>query len=200
VTIGGANPSNSGPSPYGPGATVTNTLTYASPFSQTTINGQRACHVEWPFSALTQIKFNGSYPLPVGLMVSATLQSVPGAPIDAIWSAPNSAIAPSLGRNLAVCGAAAVCLQTASVPLIMPESQFLARRNQVDLRLSKIFKFGGGVTAQANVDVYNLFNSSALVLVNQTYGPSWQIPITTRTFGPGILNPRLLQVGGRINF
>jgi hypothetical protein len=86
------------------------------------------------------------------------------------------------------------------VPVIMPETQFEGRRNQLDFRVSRIFKFSGRMTAQANVDVYNLFNSSALVLVNQVYGPSWRIPVTTRTFGPGILNPRLLQVGGRITF
>ena len=63
------------------------------------------CRVRSPFSANTQIKVNGSYPLPQGFTVSGTFQDVPGPPIEANYAVPNSQIAPSLGRNLAACGA-----------------------------------------------------------------------------------------------
>ena len=61
------------------------------------------CHVETPFSAQTQIKLFGSYPLPYDFMVSGVLQNLSGPQILANYAATNAEIAPSLGRNLAAC-------------------------------------------------------------------------------------------------
>jgi hypothetical protein len=65
--------------------------------------------------------------------------------------------------------------------------------NQVDLRLSKIFRIAGGRRVQANVDLFNLFNVSAVLGQNNTYGPSWQRPTN-------IIQGRLLKLGGQIDF
>jgi len=46
---------------------------------------------------------------------------------------------------------------TVTIPLVKPLSLFGPRINQVDLRGTKIFRFGGR-RIQANVDAYNLFN------------------------------------------
>jgi len=49
----------------------------------------------------------------------------------------------------------------------------------VDLRLAKILK-AGGARASINLDLYNLFNSSAILTQNNTFGGGtpWQAPQT----------------------
>lgn len=54
----------------------------------------------------------------------------------------------------------------------------LVRINQVDLRVSKILRFGGK-RASVGVDVFNLFNSNAVYQYSQTYvgtGATWLQP------------------------
>src|SRR5439155_17387053 len=58
------------------------------------------CHVAQPWSSNTQVKFSGTYPLPMRFVASATLQNLAGIPLAANYPAPSAAIAPSLGRNL----------------------------------------------------------------------------------------------------
>jgi hypothetical protein len=160
--------------------------TYA-PFSSTTINGQSVCRVVTPFKGQTQIKLNGSYPFKGGFIVSGVYQDLSGPAIEATWSAPNSLIAPSLGRNLA--GNAA----TARVPLVLPQTEFEGRIRRLDMRISKVFQLPRHMRFQANLDAYNALNGSAIQVLNTTYGPTWLQPFT-------ILDPRLLQVSGQFNF
>ena len=53
------------------------------------------------------------------------------------------------------------------------------RVNVIDLRLAKILRFGRTRT-NVGVDVYNLFNSSAVLNYNQSYNPvgTWLVPTT----------------------
>jgi hypothetical protein len=153
----------------------------------TTINGQNVCRVVTPFKAQTQLKLNGSLPLIAGFVVSGVYQDLSGPAIEAIWAAPNSAIAPSLQRNLA--GNAV----TANVPLVMPQTLFEGRIRRLDLRLTKVFKLSNRVRLQANLDAYNALNSSAIQSLQTTFGPNWLSPVT-------ILDPRILQVGGQLTF
>ena len=74
---------------------------------------------------------------------------------------------PTLGRNLASCGVAATCNGNATVQMIDPGTMYGARLNQVDFRLSKIFRMAGGRRVQANVDLFNLFNVSAVLATKQ---------------------------------
>lgn len=159
-----------------------------------------ACRYTLPFSGRTEIKAFGSYPLPLDFVASATLQNVSGPMIVATWNAPNSLIAPSLGRNLAACGSAATCTATAQVPLIVPGSMYEKRRNQVDLRLTKQFKLGPKTRVEANVDLYNAFNSSSVLNLNTTYGSQWQRPIGDPYTGGAVLQGRLIEFGGRVTF
>jgi hypothetical protein len=152
----------------------------------------RNCKVAPPFQ--TQIKVIGVYPLPWGgVQTSATFQSLPGPQISASRVFSNAEILPTLGRNLASCGAAATCNGNATVQLIDPGTIYGARLNQVDFRLSKIFRIPGGRRVQANIDLFNLFNVSAVLAQNNTYGPSWQRPTS-------IIQGRLLKLGGQIDF
>jgi hypothetical protein len=158
------------------------------------------CGYTLPFSGQTQVKAYGSYPLPWDFLVSGTLQNVSGPMIMATWNAPNSAVVPSLGRNLAACGSQAVCTATAQVPLIDPGEEYESRRTQVDLRVTKQFRVGQRGRLEASLDLYNAFNSSAVLNVNGTYGPQWLRPIGDPYTGGAILQGRLVQFAGRYSF
>jgi hypothetical protein len=153
----------------------------------TSIDGQSVCRVVTPFKGQTQLKLNGSLPLPANFVVSGVYQDISGPAIEAVWAAPTSAIAPSLGRNLS--GGAA----TANVPLIAPQTLFEGRIHRLDLRVTKIFNLTNRVRFQANLDAYNALNSSAIQTLQTTFGTNWKSPTT-------ILDPRLLQVSGQLTF
>ena len=160
------------------------------------------CDVLIPWEAHHNLKMFFSYPLPGGVSVSGTLQSNAGKPYEAEWRAPNSVIAPSLGRNLASCGSKTVdtCTASVPVPLLKPYEQFLGRRNQLDLRFSKSFNMGGAV-ARANFDVYNVNNAHTLLGANDRFGSKWLQPAALKnTEVDAILAGRLIHIGGSISF
>jgi hypothetical protein len=158
------------------------------------------CHVVTPFKAQTLLKAHATYPLPGNFVASGVLQNVSGISYGAAYNAPNSAIAPSLGRNLAACGSQPVCMATAAVPLIPYMTMFDPRRTQLDLRLSRLFSLGGTrMRLRADLDVYNITNSSAVLYANQTYGPQWKQPIGSSVV-QGFVDGRLVQIGGRFTW
>jgi hypothetical protein len=157
------------------------------------------CRVVKPFSSQTQIKINADYELPRGFSVSGIVQNLSGIPYNANYAVRNDAIAPSLGRNLAACGTRAVCTATVSVPLVAPWSLFEPRRTLLDMRIGKSFSVGPRTNFRLNLDIYNVLNDSSLVGINQTYGPDWRKPIAG-VFDPGLMDGRLVQVGGQLNF
>ena len=61
------------------------------------------------------------------------------------------------------------------MPLIAPGTMFGDRMQQTDLRIGKSFKHGG-TRIRALVDVANLFNSNAVLILNTTYGANWLAP------------------------
>ena len=160
------------------------------------------CHTVLPFSAQTQYKILGSLPLPHDITVSGTFQNVAGAPYEANWAAPNSVIAPSLGRNLAACGTRVVCTATATVQLIAPLTEFMDRRTQIDMRLSKVFRLGSKTRLRANVDIYNVLNGSTVLGANGTFGPIWLVPTGQSNLREvdSILPGRLVHFGGQLTF
>jgi len=122
-----------------------------------------------------QIKVTGSYPLPYGFNIAGVLQNLPGAPILANAVYTNAQVAPSLGRNLAACGAATTCTATVTVALIPNLTMFEDRVTQFDLRLGRDFRFGHFKASPA-FDVYNLFNDNTISARNNTYGAAWGTP------------------------
>ncbi|MEQ1870399.1 MAG: TonB-dependent receptor [Vicinamibacterales bacterium] len=151
------------------------------------------CRVVTPMRANSQLKLYASYPLPWGFGASGTYQSLPGIPIQASYVATNAQIAPSLGRNLASCGLAAVCNGTSTVNLIEPNTMFEGRINQVDLRLAKTLRFQHGIRLNASLDLYNAFNASPVLSINAAYGPRWLTP-------QAILDGRLVKFGAQLTF
>jgi hypothetical protein len=109
----------------------------------------------------------------VDVQVAATWASIPGDSLRADYIATNAWIAQGpqpLGRPLT--GAA-----TVSVNLIPPATMWGARRNNVDMRIAKILRYGG-TRAQVGVDIYNLVNADTVTNYNFGFVPggAWLIP------------------------
>ena len=151
------------------------------------------CKVVTPFKGQTQIKFNGSYPLPYDFIISGILQNISGPVITAAYAATNAEIAPSLGRSLAACGTRTPCTSTATVPLIEPGTQFEDRTTRLDLRVTKMLSVSPRLRLQLNLDLYNALNSSDILSITTTFGPRWRQPTQ-------ILDPRIVQFSGQLLF
>jgi hypothetical protein len=146
------------------------------------------CDITPPWSAETQIKFNGVYPLPWwGLRFSGTYQNLPGIQHRASATFSNAQIAPSLGRNLSS-GAGG----TATVELLPNSFLFEDRLNQIDLRVTKNMKIGRA-RLQGMFDIYNVANTRTVLGVNPTYGANWLNPTL-------LLGGRLFKFGGQFDF
>ena len=155
------------------------------------------CRVVRPFADQTQLKFYGTYTMPGGFIASGVLTNNSGVGYEAIYSASNDEIAPSLGRNLAACGTRTSCSASVDVPLIAPGTQREPRVTSFDLRLSKIFELPSGSRFRANLDIYNLGNASNVMEINSTFGPRWR---SGEGRAGGIMVARLIQVGGSFTF
>jgi hypothetical protein len=150
------------------------------------------CDVQPPF--MPNVKALIVYPLPWwGLQASATYQGLPGPQILANATIRNADIAGSLGRDLSSCPLTGACNTTVSVGLIPPGTQYGDRLNQVDLRVSKSVSLPQGRSLQGIVDVYNLFNGSAVITHNNTFGSAWLRPTQ-------ILQARLVKFGVQFQF
>jgi hypothetical protein len=147
------------------------------------------CRVVEPYR--TSATGLATYMVPkVGIQVSATWQSNPGPDIAANYVASNAVIAAGpqpLGRNLS--GGANV-----TVNLIQPGTLYGPRRNNLDLRLSKVLKFGPR-RATISIDGYNLTNSDTVLAFNNSFVPggAWLTP--TR-----IAPARYMKVGAQFDF
>ena len=144
------------------------------------------CREVKPWTSQTQFKFFGSVPLPGDMVISGTYQDLSGPPINANYAATNAEIMGSLGRPLS--GRA----RTATVPLVAPQTLFEGRIRRLDLRVSKIL-YTGRFRFQINLDAYNALNTSTVLRVQDAFGARWQQPTQ-------IMDPRLVQIGGQIDF
>jgi Carboxypeptidase regulatory-like domain len=145
------------------------------------------CHVASPLSGNTQIKLNGSYPLPREFFVSALYQNLSGPAYTADWAAPTAVIAPSLGRDLA--GGT----RTATVGLMAPNSTFDERTTRLDIRVGKSVRLTQRVKVQGNMDLYNVTNSGSVLADTNAFGNRWLVPTL-------VLEPRILQFSAQITF
>ena len=143
------------------------------------------CEVTPPFQP--RFKFNGVYPLPWDMQVSAVFQSNPGVAITATYVATNAQVQPTLGRPLS--GSASTVTIT---NIFQPQTEFEGRINQLDARLMKNVKLGLS-RIQLQFDLYNVFNASPILGINTRYGPAWLTPTE-------ILGARLFKFGAQLTF
>jgi hypothetical protein len=123
---------------------------------------------------ITRLTGLAAYTVPtIDVLVSGTFRSDQGTPLQANWVVSSAEAAKSLGRPLS--GGA----PNVTVNLLEPGEMWGDRVNVIDLRLAKILRFGRTRT-NVGVDVYNLFNSSAVLNYNQAYNPvgTWLTPTT----------------------
>jgi hypothetical protein len=161
------------------------------------------CRVVPPWSASSQAKLSGAFPLPYQFQVAATFQDLPGIPQSNWTNVPSTgtqtttglATAPftsaqvsgSLGRQLAAGSTA-----TVSVPLIAPATQYEGRIRQLDFRFSRMFRIGR-TRVEPQFDIYNALNASPVLAVNTNYGASFLRPTQ-------ILAGRMLKFGFQMTF
>jgi len=145
------------------------------------------CHVDT--SLQTQVKFLGTYTVPkVDVQLAGTVVSSPGVELQANYVATNAVVQPSLGRPLTAAA-------NAPVWLLAPGTAYGDRLNQVDLRVTKVMRFGRS-RAAVNLDVYNALNASPLTAVNVNYagtGTTWLQPQT-------MLAARLVKISVQFDY
>jgi hypothetical protein len=159
------------------------------PFGPTSLRPTQFCHRETPW--VTQLKGYGAYTVPkIGVQVSGSFRSTKETSINANYTATNAYLAANgtLGRLLA--GTTAPT-QNISVALLAPNTMYLDRRNEVDLRFGKVLTVKRH-RAVVSLDLFNAFNTNALLSVNQTYA-TWLAPTS-------ILNPRLMKFSVQYDF
>ncbi len=157
------------------------------------------CHIET--TQLPQYKTLATYIVPkVDVQLSGTFISKPGIQVSgfgtpvaggafaANYTVPASAVTPQLGRPLAGNPA------NVTVNILEPYAQLGERINEIDLRLSKVLRFGR-TRANIGVDIYNLLNSDAALSYNQTFianGP-WLTPTSA-------MLARFAKISAQIDF
>jgi hypothetical protein len=145
------------------------------------------CRVTSPFAGNTQVKLNGSYPLPHEFFVSALYQNLSGPAYTADWAAATALISPSLGRDLA--GG----VRTATVGLLAPSRYYDSRTTRLDLRMGKSVRLTQRVKVQGNIDLYNVTNSGSVLADTNAFGARWLVPTL-------VLEPRILQFSAQLTF
>ena len=177
-----------------------NSLPDVSPqgFTAGTSRSDSYCNTAPPWAAGTQLKFLVVYPLPYDIQTSVIYQNVPGVAISASYQVANNVARDGgLGRNLGACGApTGNCTRTYTTALIPANSMFEPRLNQFDLRFSKLFNLGGTKRLRGNFDVYNLFNTSAVLSMTTAYGSDGA---TWKNVGQ-LLSGRLIKLGAQFDF
>jgi hypothetical protein len=148
----------------------------------------RFCRISPPWSALTQVKVFGTYPLPLQLRASFNYQHLPGVATTATYVISGAEIAAALGRPSAA-GARA----TANVELLEPQD--LHREgtlNQLNVALTRLFTVGG-YRLQPGIELHNALNASTIHTIVTRYGPAWE---GVR----GVLTPRLIKFALQMDF
>ncbi|HXD75225.1 MAG TPA: hypothetical protein VN628_15860, partial [Vicinamibacterales bacterium] len=157
-----------------------------------------------------------TYTIPkADVLVSMVFQSLPGPEITAqetisksqvVWNDPTRSAAPcALAANGTGCflSSNTFSATTANVPLLLNNQLFGNRVTTYDAKIAKNIRFKGK-RLNVGVDVYNLFNSDAIVTYNTTYtanatgtGPAatnaWGQPIT-------LVSPRFIRLQIQANF
>jgi hypothetical protein len=148
------------------------------------------CREVEPFQ--TSIRGLATYTIPrIDLQVSGTWRNDPGDSLAANFVVSNAYIASGpqpLGRNLSEA-------TNVTVNLIQPYTFYPDRRNNIDLRVAKIFRYGRTRT-QIGVDIYNLTNTDVVTGFNQTFSPTSTTWLTPTSIQPA----RYAKISAQFDF
>jgi hypothetical protein len=126
------------------------------------------CRVVEPM--MTSFRGLAAYLIPkVDVQVSGTWRRDPGDMLAANYVVTSAIARPSLGRDLSS--------GNVTVNLVQPGTLYADSRNNVDVRMAKVLRFGR-MRAQVGVDIYNLMNTDAVTGFNNAYSPTgaWLTP------------------------
>ncbi len=155
----------------------------------------RGCRVDDPFE--TTFRGSASYTVPkVDVRISTALRSQPAIQLAANMNVPNTVVQGLLGRL----PPGGLATGTTTVALLDDAHRVYAgnRRNQVDVRFAKVFRFGAR-RADIGVDLQNLLNTNDATAYETQYaytganGGTWFNPTTT-------LGPRFMRFNFTINY
>jgi hypothetical protein len=138
---------------------------------------------------ITRMSGLAAYTIPrIDVSVSGTFRSDPGLPLAANYAVPQLALIQALGRP------PAGNVPNIVINLLAPGEKFGDRVNEIDMRIAKVLRFGR-TRANVGVDLYNLFNSDAVLGYNQTFVPggSWLQPQM-------VLTPRFVKFSAQLDF
>src|SRR5262249_16052221 len=119
--------------------------------------------------------------------VAAVAQTNPGANYSANRTYTLAEIQPSLGRTLS--GGAT----TVVIPLVKPYTLFGPRISQVDLRGTKLLRFGERCRVHLHLPLYNVCNGNVPVTIFGTYNARWGQPTQ-------VLDGRLAKFSTQVDF
>ena len=170
------------------------------------------CDVSEPWSAGTQLKLNGSVPLPGDIQVAFVFQNLAGKPWESIYQAggdpaERAAIEAQIGHPF-VAGREELQLFPSGGGSDLNGSPgnggsdfnfigshlYEPRLTQLDVRFTKIIQFGAA-RFRASFDVYNIFNANSVSNQQGNYSPGPVYPRVTQ-----IMGGRLLRFGGVFDF
>jgi carboxypeptidase family protein len=140
---------------------------------------------------LTSFRGLATYTIPrIDVQVSSTWRSDPGEDLAANFVASRAYVLANgtLGRNLSESA-------NVTVNLIEPYTVYSERRNNLDLRIAKIIRYGRTRT-QVGMDVYNLTNTDVVTGFNETFSPTSTTWLTPTTIQPA----RYIKLSAQVDF
>jgi len=144
------------------------------------------CHREEPM--LTGVKALAIYIIPkIDVQVSGSFRSTPGTNLSVGYTATNAILGTSSTLGRALSGNA----QNMVIGIEKPNEAYTERRQELDMRIGKVLKFGNTKTV-VSMDLYNALNSNAMIVQNQAYA-SYLRPVE-------ILNARLIKFSWAFDF
>jgi len=163
-----------------------------------------SCHVEEPWLPAWRGLVNYTIPK-IDVQLSAIMRSQPniaatndpasnGASVAGNLIVPNALVQPVLGRPLA--GNAA----NVTVNVALPGDVYPERINTIDMRVSKILRFGR-TRSNVGIDLYNMFNANTGTAFNATYGTLGTATNGSTWLRPtSILNARFVRFNATVDF
>jgi hypothetical protein len=152
-----------------------------------------------------EFKTAGNLPLWWHIDASLSMQLAPQLSKTVTWTITRATRYPADCNCGALAGtvvAPTLTNSSLSIPMVSPGSRYLDRLTQVDFGLRRNFKIGEHNSVQAQMDIFNLTNSSTVLSETQTLGS------TIKPFvdgGPGgtpqsLIQPRLLRLSLQYRF